>query len=144
MNRNSISKILLAIFVSAMLSACAMTVPIKQTSRILEMKASETVLVVLEDYNGKGNIIPKGIYYPTNEISNGYLEYSSGKPLRVKEGVFALYAEDVCVGGIGVNFKKPYSDYALFVDNCNGEPALRINIPKTLKFKIMPKNEVSS
>jgi len=135
-----ISILLLAL----LLASCAFRAPLKATTTINGMNAFDTVVVVDKDYLEKGTHIPKGNYYPSHEVTSGYVVYKSGNPIKVNSGWAYLWTEDVCEGGIAIRIDKPQHDYFLALEQCFGDPHLRIDIQKILEFSIVSKRQKTS
>lgn len=117
-----------------LLASCAVmnfNGPIKADTRIAGFLAEDTILVVKESYSYKGSELPVGDYYPIYETTGGYIVYKYSKPIKVK----SLWYSGVCSGGIAVSVDN-LKDYFISVQNCMGEPNLRIDIENSLLFEI--------
>ena len=130
--------LLLKTLVASSCSVLNFNGPIGSETFIQGINANESILVVHEDFLRKGNNLPKGEYYPLYETTGGYIVYQSENPLSVQ---VPIWGKDVCSGGIAIKIDSPETNYFISVQNCFGEPNLRINIPKELKFHIVERSK---
>jgi len=114
---------------------------LKEDTQIVGNIASETVLIIEEDYKYEGYFLPKGIYYPNSQSTEGYVNYIFPEKIKLDTGIFKLTGKShSCSGGIAVKNIEPYTDYYIFKYYDCGDPYGSFKIPKDVKFKIVPIN----
>lgn len=118
-----------------MFPGCATVQMLSPTTKIIGVPAGDTVLIVAEEFSRDGNVLPQGKYYPVLQTANGYVIYHFPSPIKVK----SLWMHDVCRGGLTVKQDDPYGKYFISVQNCFGDPNIRIDIPQEVKFTIEPR-----
>ena len=107
--------------------------PLNPDTIINELRSVETVLKLKKSFRHDGNELPKGIYRPKYETTGGFIIYVAPRQINVEN---FLGVKDLCTGGIAVKINDPENKYFISVQNCLGEPNLRIDIPKELTFEI--------
>ena len=128
---------LASVLLALTLFGCNLMTPFVGGEAVLGMPVLDTVLIVEEQFELDGDVLPAGVYYPHRGSTSGWILYLGSRPLTVKRFFQTL----TCAGGVQVNSKKPYEDYDLFYYGC-GDPVTAIHIPKTLRFRIEPRSGV--
>ncbi|MDH5432838.1 MAG: hypothetical protein OEY19_02755 [Gammaproteobacteria bacterium] len=123
------------IILSIVLVGCASRVPLTRDTKIGNLYAANTILIIEETfYDGKDSL-PRGTYFPESSYYEGYIRYRSPSGVQISDLIFSNVYQ--CVGGIAVSQKSPYTDYHMYAYNCQGDPGFTVTIPKKVKFRII-------
>jgi len=125
-------KLLAICFFTLILTGCGTLTELKPNEAILGFNVQNTLLVVEEEFEDDGSVLPKGTYYPSSAFTDGTINYVFPSPIKVK----VLWLVRTCKGGLSVDSKTPYEKYRIFYYGC-GNPVTIIKIPKTVKFKVV-------
>lgn len=128
-------RLLAVLFFVWIIGGCATVQMLSPTTQVDGLPAIETVLIVTDQFTHGGNTLPQGKYYPAFQSANGYVIYHFPAPIKVK----SLWMNDVCRGGLAVKQDDPYGKYFIAVQDCFGDPNIRVDIPHEVKFRIEPR-----